>query len=89
MKYVVRYETAAEGLARVAELFAAHRALWHGFTEDGTLVAIGPMADPEQGAMAVFATREAAEAFVAMDPFVTEGVVARWEILDWNEVLLP
>ena len=50
---------------------------------------IGPMADPTQGALAVFSTREAAESFVAVDPFVTEGLVSRWEILEWNEVLVP
>jgi uncharacterized protein YciI len=89
MKYVVRYETAPGGLDKVAELFPRHQALWKGFLEDGTLLLIGPMADPSQGAMAVFATRAAAEAFVAVDPFVTEGLVARWELLEWNEVLLP
>jgi uncharacterized protein YciI len=47
------------------------------------------MADPTQGALGIFTTREAAEAFVAADPFVSGGVVASWEILEWNEVLLP
>jgi uncharacterized protein YciI len=37
----------------------------------------------------VFTTREAAEGFVTGDPFVLEGVVASWEVLEWNEVLLP
>jgi uncharacterized protein len=89
MKYVVRYETDSEALARVGEVFPRHRATWQGFLDDGTLLAIGPMADPMQGAMAVFATREAAERFVTVDPFVTEGLIARWELLEWNEVLLP
>jgi uncharacterized protein YciI len=39
--------------------------------------------------MAVFTTREAAEAFVAVDPFVTHGVVGQWTIREWNEVLMP
>jgi uncharacterized protein len=89
VKYVMRYELAADGMARVGELFPQHEALWHRFREEGTLLAIGPMADPTQGAMGIFSTRQAAEAFVAADPFVTEGVVGRWEILEWNEVLLP
>jgi hypothetical protein len=30
--------------------------------------------------------REAAEAFVAGDPCVSEGVVSRWELRGWNEL---
>ena len=49
---------------------------------------IGTFADVQQhGSMAIFATREAAEEFARSDPFVLEGVVRRWEVRDWNEVL--
>jgi uncharacterized protein YciI len=89
MKYVLRYETDPDALAGVAAVVPRHREAWQRFRDDGTLLAIGPMADPLKGAMSVFTTREAAEAFVAIDPFVTEGVVASWELLEWNEVLLP
>jgi uncharacterized protein YciI len=37
--------------------------------------------------MAIFGSAEAAEAFVAEDPFVLEGVVRRWELREWNEIL--
>jgi uncharacterized protein YciI len=36
----------------------------------------------------VFTTRDAAEAFAGEDPFVHHGVVARWRVVGWNEVLL-
>jgi uncharacterized protein YciI len=39
--------------------------------------------------MAVFRTREAAEEFVKDDPFVLNGVVRDWRLLEWNEVLEP
>jgi hypothetical protein len=39
--------------------------------------------------MSVFTTREAAEEFVAGDPFVRTGVVRDWSIRGWNEVLAP
>jgi len=39
------------------------------------------------GAMAVFMTREAAEAFAEGDPFVLNKVVRAWEVREWNEVL--
>ena len=89
MKFLVRYQTDPAGFGKARELFPAHQAQWEPFVADGTLLAIGPMADPLQGALAVFATRQAAEAFVAVDPFVLEGVVASWDIVEWNEVLLP
>jgi uncharacterized protein YciI len=51
---------------------------------------VGPFTDaPAGGAMAIFTTREAAEAFAAADPFVTQGVVSRWFIREWKEALLP
>jgi uncharacterized protein YciI len=30
-----------------------------------------------------------AESFVDGDPFVLNGVVRRWEIREWNEILAP
>jgi uncharacterized protein YciI len=41
------------------------------------------------GALGVFTTRVAAEAFIAEDPFVKHGVVARHTIREWDEVLAP
>jgi uncharacterized protein YciI len=74
--------------ARLRELFGAHRSRWTRFETDGTLLAIGPMESPSDGALAVFATREAAEEFAQGDPFVTEGVVGRWEVTGWQEAIL-
>jgi uncharacterized protein YciI len=37
--------------------------------------------------VAIFATRGAAGAFVAGDPFDVEGVVRSYEIREWDEVL--
>ncbi len=34
--------------------------------------------------MAIFRSRQAAEDFVAGDPFVRNGVVSAWEIRQWN-----
>ncbi len=47
----------------------------------------GPFADPAKGAMGVFTSREAAEEFIRGDPFVINGIVSKWRLLDWNEVL--
>ena len=87
MLYVVFYETAPDGMSRVPEVFPAHRAHWRSFLEAGTLKLIGPFNPPDRGAMAIFTSREAAEDFATRDPFVVEGVVGRWELVEWMEAV--
>ena len=89
VKHVVFYETAEGFLDKVADHFEAHSARWGEYASAGTLLMIGPFSDPSRGAMGVFTTREAAESFVEGDPFVLHGLVARWRIEEWNEVLFP
>ena len=90
MKYVLFYESADDIMARVAEVFPAHKARIDEFHAQGTLLMVGPFGDPQnEGSMSVFTTREAAEAFATGDPFVTNGLVRRWYVRDWNEVLTP
>jgi uncharacterized protein len=49
---------------------------------------VGTSGDPqEQGSMAAFRSREAAEGFARDDPFVLNRVVRDWEIRDWDEAL--
>jgi hypothetical protein len=36
--------------------------------------------------MGVFRTREAAEEFIAEDPFVTSGAIGRWYLREWHEI---
>jgi uncharacterized protein YciI len=89
VKYVLIYESPGDlDMEGVREHFEEHRARWATFREQGTLLLIGPFADPRDGAMGVFTTREAAEAFASADPFVLNGLVANWRVLGWNEVLL-
>jgi uncharacterized protein YciI len=89
VKYLVFYESPPElDRAKIEEHVAAHRARWAEFRDQGTLLAIGPMEDPHDGALAVFTTREAAEEFVAGDPFVLHQVVIGHRVTGWNEVLL-
>ena len=89
MKYVLRYAMAlGVDSARLRDLFPAHCAHWADFQADGTLLAIGPMEDPADGALSVFTSREAAERFAESDPFVTGGVVGTWEVSGWREAIL-
>jgi uncharacterized protein YciI len=76
VKYLLLYET--EDLSKAPLHQAAHSARGQEFHERGLLVAYGPFANAqEEGAMAVFTSREAAEEFASGDPFVLNGVVRR------------
>jgi uncharacterized protein YciI len=87
MKYVVFYELAEGGMPIALENLPAHHQRNLEFQARGTLLMTGPFADPTEGAMAIFTTREAAEEFIDGDPFVLKGAVARWRIQEWNEGL--
>jgi uncharacterized protein len=87
MKYVLFYELAADGLAKVAEQLPGHQRRMAAFHAAGTLLMAGPYGAPPVGALAIFTTREAAEEFVKEDPFVVHGVVSTYTIHDWAEAL--
>jgi uncharacterized protein YciI len=85
--YVLFYDSADDVRAKAPQHFPAHRARWGEFRARGTLLLIGTFANPEEGAMAVFTSREAAEEFARGDPFVLNGVVRDWYIREWNEAI--
>jgi uncharacterized protein len=87
-KYVVLYEAADDVATRAPEHYPAHRRRFLDFHARGDLLAIGTFADPDgDSAMGIFASRGAAEEFVAEDPFVVNGVVKAWRIREWDDVL--
>jgi uncharacterized protein len=88
VKYVLLYESADDVLAKAPAHFAAHKQRIDTFHQRGELLMVGTFADPQaDGSMSVFRSREAAEEFVRDDPFVVNGVVKAWRILEWNEIL--
>jgi uncharacterized protein YciI len=87
VKYVLFYESADDVASRAPPHFPAHVARLHEFHNRGDLLLVGTFANPqEEGSMAVFTTRDAAEEFVKGDPFVSNGVVRGWTIREWNEI---
>ncbi len=90
VKYVLFYESADDVLSKAPAHFPAHKARLDDFHARGDLLMVGTFGDPqEEGSMAIFTTREAAEEFVREDPFVLNGVVRDWHIREWDEVLAP
>lgn len=87
MKYVLLYESADDVASKAPPLFADHKARLDEFHGRGSLLMVGAFEDPQRnGTMAIFASRAEAEEFARGDPFVAGGVVARWRVLEWNEI---
>ena len=87
MKYVLTCRAVEDFLPLAQQHGPAHVARLHDFHDRGVLLMVGTMDEPMNGdAMAVFTTREAAEEFIAGDPFVQGGVVAEWAVRPWNEL---
>ena len=82
--------TRAPGKTRdqLMEIFPRHKAFLDKFLARGEVVGVGPFTDPAGGNMALFRTREAAEAFAREDPFLLEGVVQEYTIKDWGDQML-
>ena len=90
MKYVMTYRAVEDFLPLAQANYPAHSARVEEFARRGDLLMVGTFDEPMNGeAMGVFTTREAAEEFIAGDPFVVNGVVASWAVRPWNEVLQP
>lgn len=85
-KYLMRYESTAESRKNAPAHFAAHNARLHEFNQRGKLLMAGPVMATGD-AYGIFTTKEAAEEFVAGDPFISGGVVTSHSIVEWMDVL--
>ena len=86
MKAVVIGEPSGKSMEEIMKVYPRHKAVVDTFVDRGEVIGIGPFAD--RGNMAIFRTREAAEAFVREDPFALEGLVKSYTIRDWNDQML-
>jgi uncharacterized protein YciI len=86
MKAVILYETGGASMDAIMAVFPRHKALINQFAAQ--IIGIGPFAGGREGSMGIFKDRASAEAFVAQDPFVLEGLVAKYRILDWADEML-
>ena len=86
MKTVVIGESSGASMEMIMAVYPRHKAVVETFKARGEVVGIGPFAD--RGNMAIFRTRDAAEAFVKQDPFILEGLVKSFVIRDWNDTML-
>jgi uncharacterized protein YciI len=87
VKYLLFYEPVDDVLSKAPTHLPAHSARLDDFHKRGTLLMVGTFANPQEGSLSIFTTREAAEEFVEGDPFVLNGVIRNWQIREWDEVL--
>jgi len=88
MKIVMFYEVAADGLSKITPCIdAGHRSRIREFHQRGDLIMIGPYSNPQDGALGIFKNKEAAEEFIRDDTYVVNGVVEKWRLVEWNEIL--
>src|SRR5262245_58604297 len=86
MKTVVIGESSGATMDQIMAVYPRHKVVVDAFVARGDVIGNGPFAD--RGNMGIFRTRAAAEAFVAQDPFVLEGVVKSVVIRDWHDTML-
>ncbi|WP_266180399.1 YciI family protein [Dyella humicola] len=89
MKFLMFYELAPDGLSKVQANLPGHQSRLREFHTGGSLLMAGPYGAPPLGAVGIFTSREAADEFIAGDPFVLNGVVGKYSIHEWFEVLAP
>jgi uncharacterized protein len=87
--YALFYEVVPDYLARRGEFREAH--LRHAGAAQGRseLLLGGAFAEPADKALLVFrvASRGVVEEFARNDPYVLNGLVARWEVRPWTVVV--
>lgn len=86
MKAVVIGTSAGKSMDEIMAVYPRHKEVVDAFIERGEVIGIGPLIGG--GNLAIFRTREAAEEFALIDPFLLEGLVAGYEIRDWADELL-
>ena len=87
MKAVVIGEPSGATMETIMNVYPRHKIIVNKYIAKNEVIGIGPFNN--LGNMAIFKTREAAEKFVTQDPFIVEGIVKSFVILDWDDALLP
>jgi uncharacterized protein YciI len=89
MHYLLLYDVAPDYLERRPAFRTEHLRLAWQAHERGELVLAGALAEPPDGAVLLFKgdSPAAAERFAAADPYVRNGLIARWRVRAWTTVI--
>lgn len=86
--FALFYEVIDDFVARREEFRKAHLAKVSAAYDHGSLLFGGALAEPADRALLIFQTdnRSEVETFAKTDPYVTSGLVKRWEVRPWSVV---
>jgi uncharacterized protein len=87
--YLLIYELCSDYLERRAQFRDAHLALAWEAAERGEIVIAGALDSPADRAILLFDadSPDIPAEFARNDPYVTNGLVDRWEVRKWNTVV--
>ncbi len=89
MHYLLIYDLSPDYLERRGQYRSEHLKLAWDAAAKGDLLMGGALSDPTDNAMLLFQgdSPAAAEAFVAADPYVKNGLVKSWRVRPWTTVV--
>ncbi len=87
--FLLFYETVDNYVEKRALYRAEHLDLARESFARGELLLAGALADPADGAVLVFRTPDqaAVEDFARRDPYVRNGLIAKWRVRPWTVVI--
>ena len=87
--FLLFYDGAPDYLERRPQFRGAHLQHAWAAVERGQILLAGALADPVDGAVLLFQGEDAsvAENFAKADPYVLNGLVARWHVRAWTTVV--
>ena len=89
MHYLLLYDVVEDYATARTKFRALHVEYARRAVERGELILGGALANPIDGAVLLFrgSSPKVAETFAEGDPYVTNGIVVRWRVREWNTVV--
>jgi uncharacterized protein YciI len=87
--FALFYETVPDYVDRRAQFRPQHLGLAREAHARGELLLAGALSDPVDSALLIFRAPDkgVVEEFARRDPYVTQGLVSRWEVRPWTVVI--
>ena len=87
--FALIYDTVPDYVERRSAFREQHLRVAKAATERGELLLGGALADPVDRALLIFRAdnRGVVEEYARNDPYVVNGLVARWEVREWTVVV--
>lgn len=87
--YALIYHLVGDYMTRRGQFRDEHLGLAKELNQKGELILAGAFSDPPDKALLIFrvADKSIIEEFVKKDPYVKNGLIAKWEIRPWTVVI--